>query len=196
MAMLISTIKGIITQELEKAELEVRNVKSDLCKSLEIIDPKLDAWLTLFEQKIESLGKGQQEYSLKKIDQLQAQVAESGKKEQGLEKAFELLERDHKLMGNVLMEIQYSTVENIGNSLRRNNLRLKGLKEGAEGENLQQYLKNLFIACLGSDYNTEVKLKSAYELRTVGRKRSKVMDREVLIAFQVPSAKAAILDAL
>lgn len=85
---------------------------------------------------------------------------------------------------------------NVDNSLCKNNLKLKGLKEGAEGENLHQFLETLFIACLGSDSTLEVKLKCAYRLKTVGRNKGKVMDREVLIVFQEPSIKAAVLNAL
>lgn len=129
----------------------------------------------------------------KKTDQLNGQIREVEKKEDQLEKAFELLEDDFKYMEDEVREVQH-IVENIDNSFRKNNLR--GLKEVAEGENLSQYLENLFAACLGSDSTTEVKLKSARRLRNTGRKVGRNIDREVLISFGDLSFKSAVLDTL
>lgn len=42
-------------------------------------------------------------------------------------------------------------VENVDNS-EKNNLRLRGLEEGAEGENVASYLEDLFSSCPGADY--------------------------------------------
>lgn len=83
------------------------------------------------------------------FNHLDMQVVGIEKKESRLEKAFELLENDFKYMGDEAREVRMS-VENIDNTLRRINFQLKGLKEGAEGENVVHFLENLFVACLGS----------------------------------------------
>lgn len=44
-------------------------------------------------------------------------------------------------MEDEVKEAQY-TVEHVDNSLRRNNLRLRGLKVGAKGRKLQEFLEN------------------------------------------------------
>lgn len=44
-------------------------------------------------------------------------------------------------------------VDNVDNNIRKNNLSIKGLKEGAEGYDLWAYVEELFTDCLGSDSN-------------------------------------------
>lgn len=46
----------------------------------------------------------------------------------------------------------------------KNNIRPQGLKEGVEGENLVSYLEELFLACLGTNSDTKVRLNKAYRL--------------------------------
>lgn len=112
-----------------------------------------------------------------------------------MEKAFELLEDDFKYMGDEAREV-WIIVENLDYSSRRNNLQFKGLKKGAERENLVHFLENLFVACLGSDSTVEVKLKSARRLHNMRKWKKRVKDREILIASEDFSVKTAILDAL
>lgn len=87
-------------------------------------------------------------------------------------------------------------LENVDNSLQRNNLRLRGLKEGSEGDNLKEFLENLLAVCLGLDSDTEVKLKIACCVRGSWRMKGRGKDREVLIGFEDETVKARILDAL
>lgn len=101
------------------------------------------------EQKFVVLERRQQETN-QKIGHLEIQAAGVEEKEGRVEKAFELLEDDFKDIGDEVNEVQM-TVENLDNVLRRNDLRLKGLKEGAEGDNLVSFLDASFVACLGSD---------------------------------------------
>lgn len=58
------------------------------------------------------------------------------------------------------------------------------MKEGVKGENLAHFLKNLFMACLGSDSKVEVKLKFMHSLQNMGRRKKREKDREVLISFE------------
>lgn len=82
MSVLVETIKSIISQEFRKLEIEFCNFKSDVCNSVETIQRKADARLTLIEQKIDTLEKSQQEFNLKKkLAQLKAQITEADKKE-------------------------------------------------------------------------------------------------------------------
>lgn len=54
-------------------------------------------------------------------------------------------------------------VEALDNNLRRQNLHLRGLKEGLEDDNLKRYLENL-TGCLNCDTEKEVKLTFAHRL--------------------------------
>lgn len=82
------------------------------------------------------------------------------------------------------------------NAMQNNNLRLKGLIEGTEGEYLKAFLENLFMACLGSNSNTEILLQFAYRLmnaRLITRRRR---DLNVLIGFPDGTLKAMVIDVL
>lgn len=46
--------------------------------------------------------------------------------------------------------------------MHKNNLRLRGLKEGVECNDLKSYIETLLTSCLGSDTEAEVKLSFAY----------------------------------
>lgn len=85
--------------------------------------------------------------------------------------------------------------ENIDNSLWRRNYRLRGLKEGEEGENLVSYLEDLLTACLGSGSNIEVKLSFAFRVNTNTR-TARNKEQEILLSFQDVATKSAVLDAL
>lgn len=81
-------------------------------------------WSTI-EQKIELLEAGQKELN-QRMEKITEQVAGLENKNHELDKAFRLLEDDFKQ----LMEVQ-RVIENVDNNLRKNNLRLKGMKEEA-----------------------------------------------------------------
>lgn len=96
-------------------------------------------------------------------------------KEARLEKAFELLENDFKVIEDQSEEA-HRTAENV-NILWQKNLHLRGLKEGAEGDNLKTFQENLFMACIGSESNVEVKLTAAYRIINFGRPQGKGKER-------------------
>lgn len=85
-------------------------------------------------------------------------------------------------------------VENLDNNLHKNNLRLKGLKEGDKGDNLQSFLENVFMGCLGLETNIEVKFKFAYRIRNFRRKKN--CDRDILIGFSDLTVNSLVLVAL
>lgn len=51
-------------------------------------------------------------------------------------------------------------MENVDNSLRRNNIHLKGIKEGVEGNDHKQFLEEIFAACLGSECDVVIQIVS------------------------------------
>lgn len=164
--------------------------------SLEAVEQKFDARLTSIAQNIDFWRKRQQEFNFKK-EQRCEQVKEVEKMENRLEKMFELLEDDFKHIVDETGEVQ-RVVENSENSLWKNNLRVRGLKEGAEGGDLKKFLENLFMACIGSSSNVEVKLKFVYRLRNLGRGKGRDKDREVLnlIGFEDRFIKTIVVDVL
>lgn len=52
-------------------------------------------------------------------------------------------------------------VEKLDNSLRKNNLKIRGLKEEIEGRDLVRYLTELFTEWVGSDCELEISLLTA-----------------------------------
>lgn len=54
-----------------------------------------------------------------------------------------------------------TVVENSETLVKRNNLKLRGLKEQADGENLSPYLQDLFTSCIGSDSYVDISLIAA-----------------------------------
>lgn len=136
---LLEALKKVISKELRKIEMEFHQLKTEVCKSLETIEKNSDARLTAIEHRIDLLGKDQQNFS-KKTENLHVQILEVDKRENRLEKAFELFKDDFKHIEDEMKEVQHLVVniQQWDNSLRKNNLRLKGLAEGVEGENLKQ----------------------------------------------------------
>lgn len=54
-----------------------------------------------------------------------------------------------------------SSAENIENSYKKNNIKLKGLKEGLEGSDLISYLVDLFTASAGLDCELVISISAA-----------------------------------
>lgn len=63
--------------------------------------------------------------------------------------------------GEDLDEVQTFT-EKLDNSLK--NVKLRGLKEQVEGDNLVQYLQHLFTSCAGPECATAIRINLAYRL--------------------------------
>lgn len=50
--------------------------------------------------------------------------------------------------------------------MRKNNIHLKGLKEGAEGHDLIQFLEEVFTACLGAGSEVVIQISSAFRVES------------------------------
>lgn len=172
----------------------MQQFKEEICKTLEVTVQSIDIKLVTIGQKIDSLEKGQHEFS-QRVEKLTTQVLKTKERETQLEKVLVLLVDELKNT-KVYSEEAQKIAENADNSLWRDNRRLRGLKEGAEGDNLKVFLENLFMTSIGSDSNVEVKLKSAYRIANYGQLRGKARDRDILMTFQEGSLKALALNAL
>lgn len=78
----------------------------------------------------------------------------------------------------------------VDNQIRKNNVSLKGLKEGTEGQDLKGYLEELFMDCTGSDCSTEIKIVNALQTNHIGRPSSNAT-QDVLITLTKWQAKLA-----
>lgn len=172
----------------------MQQFKEEICKTLEVTVQSIDIKLVTIGQKIDSLEKGQHEFS-QRVEKLTTQVLKTKERETQLEKVLVLLVDELKNT-KVYSEEAQKIAENADNSLWRDNRHLRGLKEGAEGDNLKVFLENLFMTSIGSDSNVEVKLKSAYRIANYGQLRGKARDRDILMTFQEGSLKALALNAL
>lgn len=65
----------------------------------------------------------------------------------------------------------------------KNNLRIKGLEEEAEGHCLQTFLEDLFTGCLRSDSNIMVKVVFDFRIGYQGKKKEKPRDDLVGLAY-------------
>lgn len=84
-------------------------------------------------------------------------------------------------------------VEYSDNNLRKKNVRIKGLKEGAERWNLVALLEQVFSRGLGSDCNIS---QSNICISLLQSKEKEGMKKDSLVGVLDWSKKAAILDAL
>lgn len=89
------------------------------------------------------------------------------------------------------MEELEDTVVNLNNIQKKNNLKLRGLKEGAEGDNLTNYLTDLFTPWLGADSEIAVSIEAAYRIWTLNP--ASKLPRDALIKFPNGVVKATVL---
>lgn len=80
-----------------------------------------------------------------------------------------LIEEDVAHLSEDFHEVQV-VVEDAENLAKKNNIRLRGL---VEGEDLSDFLQNLFMACLGSKSYLEIKLLSAYRVDFLNKYQQK-----------------------
>lgn len=64
-----------------------------------------------------------------------------------MEETFKAVQEDMMCFDDDLEDVQ-TFVENLENSLKKNNMKLRGLKVQIEGDNLAQYLQDLFMSCV------------------------------------------------
>lgn len=75
----------------------------------------------------------------------------------------------------------FNQLEIIESKQRKNNIRLKNLREKAESANLQDHLMDLFESILGSEANDVVKIDSAFRIGIY--KKHAIRPRVVLVKF-------------
>lgn len=86
-----------------------------------------------------------------------------------------------------------SVEENLDNFQKKNNIKIRGLKEGVEGEDLPGYLMELFFsAWVGEDCEIVISISSAYRMRFL--KPSHKHPRVVIVKFLQCLIKAKILE--
>lgn len=108
-----------------------------------------------------------------------------------LEKGLNTLGEDLEQLEDNFEELQ-QTVENIDNNLRKNNIRIKGVKEGVEGNDLKSLLKEVFSACLGTDWDISLQISSAFQVG--GRGRSLLPPRDIIVKFPSWYIKPKVLE--
>lgn len=84
-----------------------------------------------------------------------------------------------------------TTTESIDNSLRKNNIRLRGLQEGVEGDALTGHLTELFTAWAGSECEIVISIISAYPMGI--SKEVNKYPRDILIKFYNWIVKSKVL---
>lgn len=87
-------------------------------------------------------------------------------------------------------------VEEVDNKNRRNNLCLKGLKEGEEEGDLKKYLETLLTGCLASDTEAIVSLAFAHRVGHYEKGQNKNRDQDVILGFVDGGMKSLVLDSL
>lgn len=85
------------------------------------------------------------------------------------------------------------TVENIDNNLRKNNISLKGAREGVEGKDVKQFSEEIFTAYLGSECEVVAQIELAFHVGAIRQPLSHPRD----IVVKLPSwhLKSKLLEA-
>lgn len=115
------------------------------------------------------------------VKQLIIEIREIKAKVQSLSADVEQLEDDFD-------DLQ-QTLENINNNLWRNNIRMKGLKEGAEGNRV--FLEEIFTASLGVDCEFTIQVTSAFRMGV--QQSSITRPRDVIVKLPNWQTKSKIL---
>lgn len=92
-----------------------------------------------------------------------------------MEDGFKKTEEDNRELQNV--------VESVDNAMRRHHLRLKGLKERVDGDDLKACVESLLIASLGSTSNDDIKLQFARRLGSRRRGKGNNRDRDIILYY-------------
>lgn len=121
----------VLSSYLKEVKQEFRNVNFRLSK----IKVKLDGFERVSEQLQTDI----------RILKLQSQFSEA--KGRFFENVINLHEQDMQDISDNLEGVE-EIVENLDNTQRKNNIKLKGLKEGTEEKNLLAFLTELFIYCM------------------------------------------------
>lgn len=157
---------------LETEEPTLREIKKWLEEKFHGIGSEvksLKAAFTIFDEKLICV-EGNLSKLERTVDKVQAETINI-KQATGvvkdrvgkLEGIVRLVQEDVEDFGREYDELE-STVESLDNNQRKNNLKIRGLKEGAKGPDLKGYLTGLFSNWIGSEAETDISVTSAFPL--------------------------------
>lgn len=141
----LEAIRDIIKLEFIRFEGHLQAFEADVCKTIEDAAKRVEEKITILTQKIDHIEKWLKEHQ-DQVEQLDSKLKTVEQEVRKLDGAFGSLEKEVKQQEADTNNIQ-QIIENLDNKVRKNNLRIKGLKEGAEGENLLVFLEELFTSC-------------------------------------------------
>lgn len=116
-------------------------------------------------------------------------------KSQKLDTEISMLKEDLKQVDTHSNSL-HRVLKEVDNNHSKNNLTLKGLKEGIERDDLKSYLDALLTSCMGSETNVEVNLTFAHWLGSNDRSIRNNKSRDVLLGFADQVTKFTVLDSL
>ena len=125
------------------------------------------------------------------VDAVGTRVIEAEDRIQGLQEDKEGLKRDMKDLQH-LVQINTMKLEDLENRSRRENIRVRGLREGEEGTDVKAAMKELFVSLLPKEY-PEISLDRAHRVgpmrdgdsrgpRDILVKLSNSMDKEKILS--------------
>lgn len=82
------------------------------------------------------------------------------------------------------------SVERLDNDQKRNNLKIRELKEGAEGKDLVGFLTKLFTSWAGVECSLDISIEAAYHLRRF--RTTAKFPRDVIVKFLLLANKAKV----
>lgn len=126
---------------------------------------------------------------MQQVNVIKGQIIQLGNRTVKLDTAFRMVEDKFKHLEKDSDRL-YKTVEDLDNNWHKNNLHLKGLKEGLENDNLKGNLEKLLTGTLSSDTDVEVKLYFTYGLGRLDKGKTRKKDRDILLGFPDDPARA------
>lgn len=82
----------------------------------------------------------------------------------------------------------------VDNLAKKNSVKVRGLKEQVEGDNLCIFMKDLFTSWVGSESNEKVKLELAYRIGPI-RKYHHRNPRDMLVKLSTWQSKLKVVEA-
>lgn len=150
----VNAIQQIIIQEIGKIELECRKFR-EVFKSMGAFEQRVEGRLATIAQISDALVAVQTETAWK-TEEVKTQLVEAERKVNNLEGECSNIRAD-KAQLEVHNQRLQRYVE-VDNKNCRNNLRLKGLKQGEEEGDFKRYLETLLTSCLSSAREAVVSL--------------------------------------
>lgn len=168
-------LKLFLTTEFSKVNESIRQV---------------DSTLTLIERKLGHIEQINQQLQ-KDVATLQQELSSVDKSNKTLKNGLQMMEVDFTDL-NRDFDITQSCIENLDNLSRKNNLRLRGLKESAEGHDLKSFTEQQLVDLDNSNAATGISVESAYRVGPL--RKSRKTPHEVVIKFPDWETKLSAID--